>query len=136
WVAALGAEAIVMPGMTLRDHTRAAIQLLSPQIAHRQVYTHTGWRYVGGDYIYLHAGGAIGKEGMRNDIAVRPGQALSAYQLPAPPAGEEARAALRASLALLDVAPDILTIPLYAALWRTLLGSVDFSVHLTGPTGQ
>ena len=48
WVTAhLGAMAIVMPGMTLKDHARAAIQLLSPQVEHRRVYTHLGWRQIG-----------------------------------------------------------------------------------------
>jgi hypothetical protein len=53
WVTAhLGATAIVMPGMTLKDHARAAIQLLSSQIEHRHVYTHLGWRKIGEDWCY------------------------------------------------------------------------------------
>jgi len=33
--------------LTLKDHARAAIQLLSPQVDHRCVYTHLGWRHIG-----------------------------------------------------------------------------------------
>jgi hypothetical protein len=39
----LGAEAIVYPGMTIKDHARAAIQMLSPKpIPRRTIFTHTG----------------------------------------------------------------------------------------------
>jgi hypothetical protein len=132
----LGATAIVMPGMTLKDHTRAAIQILSRDIVHRRVYTHIGWCTLGDQWCYLHAGGAIDTHGTVHDIAVAPGQALTAYQLPSPPLGDDARVATRASLALLDVAPDSVTLPPYAALWRAVLGEVDFSLHLSGLTGQ
>jgi hypothetical protein len=132
----LGARAIVMPGMTLKDHARTAIQLLSPQIERRHVYTHLGWRYVGAQWVYLHAGGAIGAQGSIDEITVAPGQALSGYQLPVPPEGNAAQDAIRRSLALLEVAPDPVTISVYAALWRAVLGHVDCSIHLVGPTGQ
>jgi hypothetical protein len=116
WVTAhLGAMAIVMPGMTLKDHARAAIQLLSPQVEHRRVYTHLGWRKIGEAWCYLHAGGAIGAHGTVEEITVAPGQALAAYQLPTS-SDDAAPAAIRASLRLLDVAPDAVTIPVYAAL--------------------
>src|SRR5262249_12077476 len=132
----LGAQAIVMPGMTLKDHTRAAIQLLSRQIDHRHVYTHLGWRKRGEHWCYLHAGGAIGAHGPVDDIAVAPEHALSGYQLPSPPAADAARLALQRSLRMLDVAPDVVTIPQYAGIWRAVLGKVDFGLHATGPTGE
>lgn len=132
----LGAQAILMPGMTLRDHARAAIQILSQNIARRRVYTHLGWCKLGERWYYLHADGAIGAQGQIDDIAVALGQALTAYRLPPPLAGEARCAAIRASLALLDVAPDSVTIPLYGAIWRVVLGDVDGSLHLVGPTGQ
>ena len=71
-----------MPGMTLKDHARAAIQLLSPQVEHRRVYTHLGWRQIGEAWCYLHAGGAIGVHGAVEDITVAPGQALAAITCP------------------------------------------------------
>jgi hypothetical protein len=132
----LGAHAIVFPGMTLKDHARTAIQLLSSHIDHRRVYTHLGWRKIGEDWCYLHAGGAIGPKGAISDVSVRPGEALALYYLPSPPEGETACAAIQASLRVLEVAPDAVTIPGYAAIWRAVLGNVDFGEHVAGPTGQ
>ena len=59
----LGAKAIVYAGSGVKDHARAAIQTLSDRISERTLYTHTGWRKVGNDWIYLHAEGAIGATG-------------------------------------------------------------------------
>src|SRR5262249_14654486 len=102
WVAEhLGATAIVMPGMTLKDHARAAIQLLSRHITQQRVYTHLGWRRRGEDWCYLHAGGAIGAAGVLPDVTIRPGDALALYDLPAPPAGEAACEAIQASFRVL-----------------------------------
>lgn len=43
--------------------------------------------------------------------------------------------AIAASLRLLDVGPDQITIPTYGAIWRAILGGADFSILLYGPTG-
>ena len=138
WVSEhLGASAIVMPGIGLKDHARAAIQMLSQGgVQERRVYTHTGWRDIAGAWCYLHAGGALGAQGAVPGIDVALPDALARYQLPAPPDGAAARAAIRASLRVLDVAPAPVAIPLYSALWRAVLGRVDCSLHLSGPTGQ
>lgn len=131
----LGAAAIVYPGFALRDHARAAIQLLSAEIAHRQVYAHFGWRRGAGEWIYLHAGGGLGGGGPVAGIEMLVPEGLEGFVLPAPARGEAVAAAVRASLRLLDVAPDAVTVPLFAAAPRVVLGSADFSLHLTGPTG-
>ena len=34
----------------------------------RTVYTHTGWRKIGGQWTYLHQGGAVGTEGVSVDL--------------------------------------------------------------------
>ena len=55
-----------------------------------------------------------------------------------PPGPSELADAVRASLALLDLGPDTITAPVLGAVYRAPLGEpspVDFSVHLTGPTG-
>ena len=54
----LGAAAIVYPGFNTKDHARAAIQMVSGDIPLRQTFAHTGWREIGEEYVYLHAGGA------------------------------------------------------------------------------
>ena len=43
--------------------------------------------------------------------------------------------AVRASLGCLSVAPDRISLPLLAAVYRAALGNVDFSVFLAGQTG-
>jgi DNA primase catalytic core len=137
WVAEhLGARGIVMPGMTLKDHARVAIQSLSKHNTYRCVYTHLGWRKLGDIWMYLHAEGAIGPQGAVLDVTVRPGEALALYRLPSPPEGKTAQEAIQASLRVLDVAPDSVTLPGYASIWCAVLGSRDFGEHLTGPTGQ
>jgi len=131
----LGAAAIVFPGQMTRDHTRAAIQQLSGEPPVRQIYTYTGWREIDERFVYLHAGGAIGADGHRTDVSVELGSALGRYELPAPPAGVERAEAIAASLKVLDVAPDHVTVPLLGSVYRAVLGPTDFSGHLSGPTG-
>ena len=139
WVSQhLGAEAILFPGNSVREHARCALQLLSKDIERRTVFTHTGWRRVDGEWVYLHAGGAIGKAGPVRGIEVSLQGALAGLELPAPPLPCEKRelAALAAAeLKLLDVAPDLVTVPLLSAVFRAALGSCDFTVHLAGPSG-
>jgi hypothetical protein len=119
-----------------KDHLRAALQLLSGDVPRRTVYEHLGWREVGDTWHYLHAGGAIGKDGLAAGVDVVPPAPLAGFDLPAPPQGDQLTAAVRASLGMLDgLAPDRIIVPLYAAIWRAVIGDTDFGVHLAGPTG-
>jgi hypothetical protein len=137
WVAQrLGATAIVNAGAGTRDHARAAIQYLSHGVTTRRVYTHLGFRKVDDHWHYLHAGGAIGPNGPVSGVEVEPPEGLRRYQLPEPPTGEELARAVRASLRCLRILPELVTIPLYSAIWRAPLGITDFSVHLVGQTGE
>jgi hypothetical protein len=131
----LGGGAIIAPGAGAKDHARAAIQYLSPDIERRRVFTHTGWRRLGGKWFYLHAAGAIGSDGLYDSVAVKLPPNLAPFCLPEPSTGEELVDAILASLRLLDVAPLSCTLPIYASIWRALLGDSDFSVHATGLTG-
>jgi hypothetical protein len=131
----LGARAIVMPGMGIRDHARAAVQVLSEGIDERHVYAHSGWRQLESGWVYLHAGGAIGEAGPVRGVEVALPDALALMVLADPPAGDELAAAVRASLAILDTAPEPVTIPLLAAVYRAVLGPCDFALHLAGSTG-
>lgn len=136
WVAEhLGATAVIFPGMLQKDHTRAAIKLLSSDVQARYLYAHLGWRQFGDTWGYLHAGGAIGAQGVLAGVEVQPGEALAHYQLPVPPTGEALQSAIRASLQFLEVAPETVTLPLYSALWRAPLGRTEMSLHVAGPTG-
>jgi hypothetical protein len=131
----LGPSALVMPGVTLRDHTRAAIQMLSGKVPSRHIYTHLGWRKIATDWAYLHAGGALGVHGPLPDVEVRLASVLARYTLSIPASQAEAQQAVRASLGLVGLGPDHVTFPGYSAVWRAVLGPVDHSLHMTGPTG-
>jgi hypothetical protein len=130
-----GTHAVVHAGAGTADHLRASIQLLSRDVPTRTVYAHTGWREVGGHWVYLHAGGAVGADGPAKGVEVQLPDALSRYALPAPPAGAELARAVAASLALVRLAPDRIAFPLLSAVYRAALGGADFSLHLAGATG-
>jgi hypothetical protein len=112
----LGSGADLWAGTSVRDHARAAIQFLSGDPPERKVYTHLGWREVGGVWCYLHANGAIGPVGPVPDIEVALSPDLRRYCLPEPPVGAELKAAVQASLHLLEVAGDRVTFPVYCAI--------------------
>ena len=64
WVTPLiGPRAVVYAGVSVMDHARAAIQLLSDPIPRRTVYGHLGWVRHEERWWFLHAGGAIGADG-------------------------------------------------------------------------
>jgi hypothetical protein len=103
----LGARAVIAAGMGIKDQVREAIQLLSTtQMAERTVHTHTGWRKLDGDWAYLHGGGALGATGAVTGVETSLPAALAPFSLPASPTGAELKGAIRASLTVLDLAPD------------------------------
>ena len=61
---------------------------------------------------------------------------LAPFILPAPPTAAELSSAIRASLAVLDLAPNRVTVPTLGAVWRSVLGDADFSVFVHGATGR
>jgi hypothetical protein len=133
WVAErLGPQYVIQAGQGVKDRLRCAIQELSgPEIRTATMYRHTGWRNVDGRWVYLH-GGLSGDE----NFGVRLEGAAAKYQLPVPPAGEELRAAVRASLDILNgLAPDHITVPLLATVYRAALGPADYALWLAGRTG-
>lgn len=132
----LGASGAVFPGMATKDHCRFAIQMLSGAIERRREFAHTGWAEIDGTRFYLTATGGIGAEGLRADLSVHLEGSLTGYALPEPPAGDALKAALRASLAMLDVAPLEITMPVYGAIWRAVLSDCDYSVFVAGQTGE
>src|SRR5215217_1484744 len=140
WVARhLGASAFVYPGFGYEKHAAVAIQSLSGQIAERRYFAHTGWRTIEGEWVFLHAGGAIGPKGPLTGIEVTMGDGrLGNCVLPEPPEKSALVEAVRASLRFLDLAPPEVAYPLFAAVYRAALGEaspVDLSLHLVGPTG-
>jgi hypothetical protein len=80
----LGAKTVVFPSKG--EHARVAIQLLSREIQTRRVVAHTGWRDDDEQWLYYHAGGAIGADGLF-DAEVDLLTPLASVSLPPPPTG-------------------------------------------------
>jgi hypothetical protein len=128
-------EAVLFAGSSIRDHVRCAIELLSCDRVRRVQYLHTGWREIAGRWVFLHAGGALSEEGTLTGYEVELAGSLGRVCLPEPPVGDDLKAAIRASLGLLSLAADRITVPLLAGTYRAPFGDLDFSEHLVGPSG-
>ncbi len=132
-IARMGAAAITFPNQ--RDYARTAIQSSSLTAEELCVYTHTGWRNVGGHWLFLHAGGAIGGAGAVSGINVQLSAPLMRYELRLPASSEALASAVRASLKLAELGPAAISFPLLAATYRAVLGGADFAIHMAGETG-
>jgi hypothetical protein len=129
----LGARAITYAGRSTAEHARTAIQELSTP-AWRTIFHHTGWREIEGHgHVYVHGGGGIGAAGAINGIGVELPPQLSPFLLEP---GADLSSAIMASLEVLDLAPDRVTVPPFAAISRAILGGADFSVYLWGISGR
>jgi hypothetical protein len=129
----LGPQAIIYPGQ--QQHARAAMQVLSGAIPQERVFAHLGWRRHGPQWVYLHGTGALGADGPVSGLQVQLPAALRPYELRWPANGDGLVRAVRASLRVLSVAPEQITLPLLAATYRAALGKVDSSVFIAGPSG-
>ncbi len=132
----LGCEAIVYPVNKASEHATVAIQQDARGVPERHAYAHTGWTTTDQGPVFLHAGGAIGCAGVVATIDVALHDDMARFELPAPPSGEHLCVSVRASLGLLDVAPDRVMVPVLGAVYRAPFGAVDLSVFLTGSTGN
>lgn len=131
----LGSKAIVSAGATVKDHARTAIQMLSDKQDRVVVYTHMGWRKIGDQWVYLHAGGAIGQNGAIANVRVELGDGLSLYRLPDPPQGQKLKDSAVATIRRLDLAPDHISVPSVIVPFRAAIGQCDFTPHVSGTTG-
>ena len=142
WVTAnWGNSPVVYAGSSIKDHLRCAIQKLSGSVPRHTIYGHYGWRRLGGEWVYLHAGGALGSGGNRTDIEVAADKgAMRLYCLPDPPEGDGLVRAIRASLKLKDIGRSkVVGHALIATTYRAPLGEayrIDLSLFLAGYTGQ
>jgi hypothetical protein len=135
-----GLRANIEPGASIKDRIRHATQLISTDCERDYIYAHLGWRKIYGEWIYLHAGGAIGKENIT--VKLESNQ-LERYQLPADEEVDLKQAAL-ASLELLKTADLEVTLPLIsmvglAPLCEPLrLAGIEpaFVLWLVGPSGS
>lgn len=129
-----GATPIVKVGPSNISHAVAAIKMLGRPVIERTIYTHLGWRKIGEDEVYLHAGGGIGAKGPLEGVETDLPNQLTGYLLEER-VGTSPAEALRASLTFLRAATADVAGTLYAVLWRSVIGEVNFSVFVVGPTG-
>ncbi len=136
WVAKhLPSGAYICPGRSQREHLIVAPRQLSGDVETRQVFAHSGWvRLCDGEPAYLHGGGALTQDGDREVEVILPPD-LAPLHLVAPASNDDLIAAVRASLSAWDVDRQGVTIIAIVAAYRSLLGSVAFSVFLVGPSG-
>lgn len=134
-----GVRAVVAAGQGSKDKLREAIQRQSSDACRSVIYEQAGWRELPGiGWCFLHAGGAIGRDGAIPGVAVRLRGPAERVRLPDPPEGDTLRDAVRRTLQTLDVLPRSVAVPLMAAPMRAVLNECrpgDLAVWLTGPTG-
>lgn len=143
WAAqAIGASAVITPMSRDEAHVATAAQYLGDDKWDTQTtYAHTGWRSdIDGTWRFLTASGALGADGLDTSVSVDLGtDALNLYALPDPDSVdiEVIRTAVRASVALLDVAPLTVTVPLLGAVYRAPLPLLpETSAYVVGPSGS
>jgi hypothetical protein len=132
----LGPRAIIESGHgRTPTRVRAIIQDNSRAISEQTIYNHLGWQEINGEWVFLHAGGGIGRGGDVEDVEVQPPVGMNGVVLP-DVFTYSAVADVGCSLDFIEVAPDLVTLPLYAAIWRSILGETDFSIHICGKSGN
>ena len=103
------------------------------------VFAHTGWGTVNGARAFLTESGALTPTGLDATVKVDMSEHNLRYNIPAPPTGEAARAAVRASLDFLTVGPLRATSILWSAMYAaalTPLRSLDAMLWVHGTSGS
>ena len=117
---------------------RQVAQILGNAYAEKTtIYTHTGWKCVDDEYLYLHGGGAIGKIG----VIVELDGSLHGYTLP--DTIVNAQEAVSASHSLKEIAPHDVSIPLLSLVYLSPLNEFfkqaghepSFITMIVGQTG-
>lgn len=136
--AAWGNDLPIAAGMSIRDLLREAIETLSYP-TDRELRLHTGWHVPEGegdlDRVYLHAGGTVGVACVEPELE----GPLAKFRLPDETSKGDARAAVRASMRMLDLAALDIVLPLFAATYLAPLASIlrpDFAVWVVGASGS
>lgn len=132
WVSSLGPRAVLFAGHIVREKARAAIQLLSGKPQVKRVYTFTGWTRIDGAPVYLHGGGGIGASGPIDGVEVNLPQDLQGFTLKTKVSEKGLRKAARLCMDLLELQPADVAIPLFATVWRSLLGPSKLSLYIAG----
>jgi hypothetical protein len=127
----LGSQARVVPGYGNAAKAADAIKCYSDDTEITKVFTHTGYREVDGEMVYLHE--AVERPEVRLSTALS-----SHYRLPTDPTPEEILEGIALSYELWDLAPEEVSIPITAAAYTAPLATTlntDFVIYVYGPTG-
>jgi hypothetical protein len=127
-----GVKAQVIQSKSNADHISNSIIFSSGRVPERTIYTHTGWRDIGGVMVYLSAGGAIGMPGIEVELPAR----LARYRLPQPDG--DPRGAITKSLDMVLVAEPTVTLPAWILPYLSVLNcfeDMSFTAMFTGRSG-
>lgn len=130
-----GTRAIIAAGQSTKDKLREAIQWTSQAAENSTVYTHTGWRVIEGQRVYLTTTGALGMDDLTVDLDGN----LKRYALPTKLDDIDPQAAMQSSLRFLKVAPSSATFPLWGCMFLAPLAEMtpfDFMLWVFGETGS
>lgn len=106
-----------------RSKLRKAIVAVSGDVPVETLYGRLGWWEINGEWVYLHARGAISSAGATGRYRVQVDSAYQPFWLPDPAADTgELRAAALAALAPLATVPHRLAAPMLGAAFRACLG--------------
>ena len=150
WISKWGSKACLEPGQTVKDYVRHSIQKASTDTPVKTHYGSTGWREINGQWLFLHAGGAIGCGPDMPQVSVKLSRELERYYLPptpsckqesAPDFGEAEKKGLETSLQFLDIGNRAVTLPLFCLIYLTPMTTLlnpmpNFSFYLFGQSGS
>ena len=128
-----GAGAIVYAGASTKDHLRCMIQMTMNGSEPRRVFTHTGWREIGGERVFLTASGALGREGLEVNL---PGR-LAQYCLPTDLDEVDPVHAVKTSINFMNFGNPEVMIPLWATMYLSVFSEIlepDFTLWTQGRT--
>jgi hypothetical protein len=112
-----------------------AIKHLSAEASTQRVYSHTGWRKIDCDWVWLNADACIGPKGRVENIRVEmPEAKLDKIRLSDPLKGQELTDAVKRHLQMLDLVPHNIVIPSIGAVLAAFIEETDFSVHMHSET--
>jgi len=132
-VTSWGRRGILSANQTTKAKVREAMMLQSQDAKDRTIYSHTGWRMIGGKPVFLTASGALGMP----DIDVEVEEDLSNYALP--DSSDDPTEALKASYEFLGIGNPDITIPLWATMYLSPLTETlnpAFTLFLVGHSGS
>lgn len=123
-------------GPNTLQYYRDSISAQAHEAKHRYIYTHTGWRKIGGNWAFLHSGGAIGAPEASVELDGR----LTRYRLPKP---LESPPYHQTVLRLFKLAPKEIIYPLLGMVFLSPLNEFlrqagiepSFLLYLLGSTG-